>query len=84
MRADDMLKDDEHNRDFGGVNVRKGTIAAFIANVRVMTDPDAASDEISTARADIVSAVPALRAVGLLEVMSIKDERVRALVESVP
>jgi hypothetical protein len=83
MRADDMLKDDEHNRDFGGVNVRKGTIAAFIANVRVMTDPDAASDEISTARADIVSAVPALRAVGLLEVMSIKDERVRALVESV-
>ena len=83
MRADDMLKDEEHNRDFGGVNVRKGTIAAFIANVRVMTDPDAASDEISTARADIVSAVPALRAVGLLEVMSIKDERVRALVESV-
>jgi hypothetical protein len=84
MRADDMLKDDEHNRDFGGVNVRKGTIAAFIANARVMADPDASSDDISTARADIVSAVPALRAVGLLEVMNIKDERVRALVESVP
>lgn len=83
MRADDMLKDDQHNRDFGGINVRKGTIAAFIANARVIANPDASDDDIATARADILNAVPALRAVGLFEVMSIRHERVRSLVDTV-
>ena len=81
MRADQILPDDVNHGQFRGITIRKGTVAAFLANARTWTDARAGADERAQARAQIVADVPALRALGLFEVMEIRDEGLRALVE---
>lgn len=80
MRADQILPDDVDHGQFRGVTVRKGTVAAFLANARTWTDARASADERAQAKAQIVEDLPALRALGLFEVLEIRDERLRALV----
>ena len=82
MRADQILPDDINHGQFQGVTIRKGTVAAFLANARTWTDAHTGADERAQARAQIVEDLPALRALGLFEVLEIRDERLRALVES--
>ena len=81
MRADQILPDDVNHGQFQGVTVRKGTVAAFLANARTWTRADA--DERAQAQSQIAEDLPALRALGLFEVLEIRDERLRALVEGV-
>ena len=82
MRADQILPDDVNHGQFQGVTIRKGTVAAFLANARTWTDAHAGADERAQAQAQIVEDLPSLRALGLFEVLEIRDERLRALVES--
>jgi hypothetical protein len=81
MRADQILPDDVNHGQFDGVTIRKGTVAAFLANARTWTSADAGADERAQARARIAEDLPALRALGLFEVLEVRDERLRALVE---
>ena len=57
------------------------TVAAFVANARTWADAGANADERAQARAQIAQDLPALRALGLFEVLEIRDERLRALVD---
>ena len=82
MRADQILPDDVNHGQFQGVTIRKGTVAAFLANARTWTDAHAGAHEHAQAQAQIVEDLPSLRALGLFEVLEIRDERLRALVES--
>ena len=82
MRADQILPDDVNHGQFQGVTIRKGTVAAFLANARTWTDAHAGADAREQARAQIAEDLPALRALGLFEVLQIRDERLRALVEA--
>ena len=82
MRADQILPDDVNHGQFQGVTIRKGTVAAFLANARTWTDARAGAHERAQAQAQIVEDLPSLRALGLFEVLEIRDERLRALVES--
>ena len=82
MRADQILPDDVNHGQFQGVTIRKGTVAAFLANARTWTDALAGADERAQAQAQIVEDLPSLRALGLFELLEIRDERLRALVES--
>ena len=82
MRADQVLPDDVNHGQFNGLAIRKGTVAAFLANARTWTRADAGADEREQARAQIAEDVPALRALGLFEVLEIRDERLRALVDA--
>jgi hypothetical protein len=82
MQAKDVLPDGTDQSEFNGVTVRKGTVGAFLANARVLTDPAASPDARSAAERDIIEAVPALRALGLFDILSVRDDRVRALVEA--
>ena len=77
MRAEDALPD-YLNAAMDGMIIRKGTIAAFLANAKVIADEGADA----AAERDIVDALPSLRAVGLFGVMEVRDTRVRALVEA--
>lgn len=79
MRAEDALPDHLNAATFGGMAIRKGTIAAFLANARVVADEGA--DAAAREAGDIVDALPSLRAVGLFDVMEVRDARVRAIVE---
>jgi len=81
MRADQILPDDASHGEFRGVTVRKGTVAAFLANARTWADARAGADERAQAQAQIVADMPALRALGLFEVLEIRDQALRALVD---
>ena len=82
MRADQILPDDVNHGQFQGVTIRKGTVAAFLANSRTWTDARAGADERVQARAQILEDLPALRALGLFDVLEVQDERLRALIEA--
>jgi hypothetical protein len=81
MRAEDLLPDDVNQGQFNGVTVRKGSVGAFLVNARVLTDPAASAESRATAERDILEALPALRAIGLFDVLQVRDERLRVLVE---
>ena len=82
MRADQILPDDVDHARFAGLTVRKGTVAAFLANARAWTDAHTSAEERAQASREIARDVPALKALGLFEVLQIRDERLRALVDA--
>ena len=85
MRADQVLPDDVDHGQFNGLTIRKGTVAAFLANARTWTRAGAGADERAQAQAQaqIAEDVPALRALGLFEVLEIRDERLRGLIDEI-
>ena len=82
MRAADILPDHANDGTFNGVTVRKGTVGAFLANARVWVDPLTPANERTVAQNDIVDALPALRALGLFDLLEIRDAGLRALIDS--
>ena len=82
MRADQILPDDVDHGQFNGVTIRKGTVAAFLANARTWADPRASADDRAQAQEQIAADLPALCALGLFEVLEIRDARLRAFVNA--
>lgn len=82
MRAEEVLPDDVNQAKINGVVVRKGSVGAFLANAKTLTDPAASAEARAIAERDIIQALPALRALGLFELLQIRDERLRAFVEA--
>ena len=80
MRADQILPDDINHGQFAGLTIRKGTVAAFLANARTWTDARADASAREQAQAQIEADLPALRALGLFDLLEVRDERLRALV----
>lgn len=84
MRAQDVLPDHVNEVEVGGVTVRKGSVGAFLANARVLQDPGASAEARATAAGDIEALAPALRALGLFDVLEVRDPQLRALVAGPP
>ncbi len=83
MRAEDLLPDHQDKFQFpDGTNIRKGTVGAFWANARVWADPAVEAAQRADAERDILDALPALRALGLFDVLSIRGAALRHLVEA--
>ena len=59
MRAEQILADDTNHAQFDGVTIRKGTVAAFLANARTWTRAGAGEDERAQAQARIAEDLPA-------------------------
>ncbi|RSF02080.1 hypothetical protein [Achromobacter aegrifaciens] len=78
MKASDILPDGRDLGEFNGVAVRKGTVGAFLANARVCLDPQAPARAVADARRDIQDALPALNALGLFDVLQVRDPALRA------
>ncbi|QRK08246.1 hypothetical protein JQX13_51385 [Archangium violaceum] len=80
MRPQDILPDDVNEVRLGGILARKGSVAAFMANARVLSDPAASEEARTEAERHIVELLPALRALGVFDVFEIRNETVRAFV----
>ena len=80
MRADELLADQQNHGEFKGITVRKGTVGAFLVNARTWCAPTTSASERLGAERDILEALPALRALGLFEVLDVHDEKLRALI----
>ncbi|NMG66204.1 hypothetical protein GPA19_14745 [Azoarcus indigens] len=82
MRAQDILPVGLDQIERQGITIRKGAVGAFLANARALQDTaldDAAKEQ---ALRDIADGLPALRALGLFDILEIRDPRLRALVEA--
>ncbi len=81
MHAEELLPDNVNHGDFNGVQVRKGSVGAFLANAKVLSNPAASTEARKIAERDIIDGLPALRALGLFDVLQIRDETLRAIVD---
>lgn len=82
MRAEDILPDLQNHAEFQGHIIRKGTVAAFLANARLWCEPTGDATLRYAAERDMREALPALRALGLFDVLCVRDEALRLFVES--
>ena len=80
MRAEDVLPDQQNQGQFNGVTVRKGTVGAFLANARLWLDETSSDAERSSAERDILDALPALHALGLFDIVQVRNLALRELV----
>jgi len=80
MKAEQVLPDEQNFVESNGLVVRKGSVAAFIANALILQDPNASAAERAEAESDLRELIPALKQLRLFEVFSLKSERLRSLV----
>ena len=64
----------------GDVPVRKGTVAAFVANAERLAELTPGTDAHLEVAAQMRALVPAMRAVGLFEVFEPKSDEIRQLI----
>jgi hypothetical protein len=80
MRATELLPDHLNESNFNGITVRKGTVGAFIVNVRIITNPVSTAQEKAAAFNDIEDAIPAFNALGLFEILEVRDPHIRSFI----
>ena len=77
MKAQDIIPDGQDFTVIDGHTVRKGSVGAFLANARVLEDPDATADERRVARDDLAALIPTLDALGLFDVFELRSPALR-------
>ncbi|WGS53715.1 hypothetical protein LFL96_21970 [Paraburkholderia sp. D15] len=82
MRAEQVLPDNINQVSLDGVMLRKGTVAAFLANARVWCDSHASDAARAEAETDMLDALPALHLLGLFEVLEIREPALREWVRA--
>ncbi|WP_201720898.1 hypothetical protein [Pseudomonas aeruginosa] len=80
MKAEDILPDRQDRIHLGGVEIRKGSVGAFIANARLLLEEELPAAQRRQAEEDLRTLLPAIRALGLLELFELRDARLRTLV----
>jgi hypothetical protein len=84
MRAQDILPDDVNEVHINGTTIRKGSVGAFLANAAALDDPALTAQERLAVLSAIEAALPALRAIGLFNVLEIRNPQLRAFVQARP
>jgi len=84
MQAHDILPDHANELRINGTTIRKGSVGAFLANAVTLRDPAVTAAARELVLSDIEAALPALRALGLFDVLEIRDPQLRAFVEARP
>ncbi|BEP69880.1 MULTISPECIES: hypothetical protein [Variovorax] len=77
MKAQDIIPDGQDFTVIDGHTVRKGSVGAFLANARVLEDPNATADERRVARDDLAALIPTLDALGLFDVFELRSPALR-------
>lgn len=82
MRAQDFLPDEVDAVKVDGLSVRKGSIGAFLRNAVAFADPAVTGAARAAVLRDIEDGLPGLRALGLFDILEIRDPALRAFVEA--
>ncbi|GGF28519.1 hypothetical protein [Williamsia phyllosphaerae] len=77
--AQDVLADGVETAVFDGREVRKGTVAAFVANARALERSVAGTQESRRLEEELLRAVPDLRSIGVLDVFTPRTPRLAAV-----
>lgn len=81
MKAQDILPEGQDFVVKDGLAMRKGSVAAFLANAQILADPTSSAQARRSARQDLLDLVPTLDALGLFTVFELRSPDLRALVE---
>jgi hypothetical protein len=81
VKPEDVLPDGAEGTEFGGEYVRKGSVAAFIGNVRALAEAESSGAQRDAIVGQLRELKPALVRIGVLDVFEIRDPEVRALVD---
>ncbi|MGV9803149.1 hypothetical protein ACWDTP_34350 [Mycobacterium sp. NPDC003449] len=79
IRPEDVLPDGEDTTAFGGLSVRKGTIAAFVANAKQLDELGPGHPGRAAVEDQLRALAPGLRAVGLFDLFSPHSAEVAAI-----
>jgi hypothetical protein len=80
MKSIDVLPDNQNAIVKNGVTVRKGSVAAFIANAEIILNEASSAEEKSLATADIKELIHMLEAVGVFKVFELKSDRIKDII----
>jgi hypothetical protein len=79
MRPEDVLPDQDSFITQGEQQLRKGSVAAFMANIRILQNDMAKADH-TTAKQHLLELMPTMKALGFFELFEIRDEKIRKLI----
>ena len=77
VRPEDMLPDDVNTAEIAGVHVRKGTVAAVLANATLLESKSASDEEKKQAISMIEELAPAVVAIGLHNHVTWKNKKIQ-------
>ncbi len=81
MRAEELLPDHINSGEFNGITVRKGTVGAFLINAKTLQNVTISPGEREQVLVEMRDAVPALQALGLLDVFEAREPALRSFIE---
>lgn len=76
IRPEDVLPDDRDHAELHGITVRKGSVAAFVANAKLLDVLPHGSPERAQALAQLQALAPSVAAVGLLDVFQPRSSEI--------
>jgi hypothetical protein len=82
VRPEDLLPAGAESGVINGVEVRKGSVAAFLANAKLLDSVQEGSREEADVEAQIKALAPKLKALGMLDVFSVRSPRLAALIDA--
>jgi hypothetical protein len=80
VRPEDVLSDEENTGMMNGLAVRKGSVAAFIANVKILESLAPTDPGYPEVEAQLRALAPAVRAVGVFDVFAPRSTTIAAIV----
>jgi len=83
LRAEELMPDDKDYLEKNGVRIRKGTMAACLANMEVLESSHATHDQKRQAKQVLKELAPTLRALGFFEHFCCKSPAAQPLFESI-
>jgi len=82
-RPEDILPDGDDTASVGGKVVRKGTIAAFLANIEVLESEKSTDTEKQSAKAMMQELAPSVVAIGLHKHVIFKNKEAEQMLKGV-
>jgi hypothetical protein len=83
VRPEDLLPTGVDSGVINGVEVRKGSVAAFVANAKRLNELEPTSQEYVEVLTQLQQLVPALRAVGVFDVFTPRSPALAEIIGAV-
>lgn len=79
VRPEDILSDEQNTAEFNGTLLRKGTVAAFLANIAQLEDPLISEEERILILKNMEELAPAMIKIGFLNYVTFKNPVVQQM-----
>ena len=76
VRPEHLLPDDQNFAQMNGVTIRKGTMGAFLANLRILSSLPSDSPEREAIIEQLKEGIPTMRENGLFELFAFRSPEV--------